>query len=151
MAAPKKSGAQKGHHPFNINGEGGRPSKYSSAEIDALADEFTAWFKEPSNVWFKDFCLERDINPDLMAEWAAENDRFSGAYKLAKHRQESKLINGGLLDSYNAGIVKFVLANAHGWSEKNEARVSGDAENQLAFILKMVDNTSRELVNETDG
>jgi len=151
MAAPKKCGGPKGHAPYPGCETGGRPLEYTQEKINAFADEFTEWQKDPSNIWFKDFCIERDINPDLLVEWSNKNDKFSGAYKLAKHRQESRLVNGGLLDSYNAGIVKFVLANAHGWSEKNEAKVSGDAENQLAFILKMVDNTSRELVNEKNG
>jgi hypothetical protein len=137
-----------GHEHYNTEGQGGRPRRYSVAEIDAFADELTAWMKIPTNVWFKDFCLDRDIDPDLMAEWSKESERFGGAYKLAKARQESRLVNGGLLETYNGSIVKFVLANVHGWTEKSEQKVSGDAINPLAFLIQKADGKSKDLVNE---
>jgi hypothetical protein len=140
--------APKGHAPFNTNGEGGRPRKYTNKQIDAFADELLEWLKNPENIWFKDFCLDKDINPDLMSLWADESDRFSGAYALAKARQESRLVNGGLKETYNGSIVKFVLANAHGWADKQESKVSGDAANPLAFLLQRVDGESKDLVNE---
>jgi hypothetical protein len=144
MPAPKK------HPAYNKNGEGGRPRKYSAAEIDTFADEFLKWLKTPTNLWFKDFCLEKDIDPDLMSEWAKENERFCGAYRLAKAKQESRLVNGGLMELYNGSIVKFVLANAHGWADKQEAKVSGDAASPLAFLLQRADGKSKDLVNEDD-
>jgi hypothetical protein len=143
---------QQGHEAYNTNGEGGRPRRYSKEDIDKLADEFNVWLKNSSNVWLKDFCLERDIDPDLMSEWAQENDRFNGVYKRSKHIQQSRLINGGLMNAYNGSIVKLVLANAHGWIDnKSEAKISGDAVNPLAFILQNVDGTTKELVNETES
>lgn len=142
MAAPK------GHKPYKGAETGGRPGRYSSQDIERFADELLLWLNNPLNVWFKDFCLEKDINPDLMAEWANDSEKFGGAYKLAKHRQESRLINGGLMNTYNGSIVKFVLGNAHGWVDKQETKISGDAVNPLAFILKNVDGTTKELVND---
>lgn len=138
--------APKGHKPYPGSETGGRPKKYSTNEIEAFADEFSVWLKVPTNVWFKDFCLERDINPDFMAEWAEENKKFRGIYKLAKHRQESRLVNGGLSSQYNSTIVKLVLSNAHAWSDKQQ--ISGDAVNPLAFLLQKVDGQSKELVND---
>lgn len=137
-----------GHEAYNKNGEGGRPRRFSVEQIENFADELVEWTKNPSNIWFKDFCLDKDIEPDLMSEWAKENERFSGAYKLAKARQESRLVNGGLLEAYNGGIVKFVLANAHGWADKQESKVSGDPVNPLAFLMQKIDGTSKDLVNE---
>ena len=137
------------NHPSYAGCEtGGRPRKYSIGEIEAFADEFIAWMKIPTNIWFKDFCLDRNIDPDLMAEWAIENDKFNGAYRLAKHRQESRLLNGGLMNQYNSSIVKFVLANAHGWTEKQEAKVSGNAADTLPTWLAGALNKSMDLVNE---
>ena len=137
-----------GHEAYNKNGEGGRPRRFSVEQIETFAGELVEWTKNPSNIWFKDFCLDKDIEPDLMSEWAKENERFSGAYKLAKARQESRLVNGGLLEAYNGGIVKFVLANAHGWADKQESKVSGDPVNPLAFLMQKIDGTSKDLVNE---
>lgn len=140
-----------GHPPYNTQGEGGRPRKYSIEQIDAFADELLVWMKTPTNVWFKDFCLDRDIDPDLMSEWSVESERFGGAYKLAKARQESRLINGGLMNIYNGAIVKFVLGNAHGWVDKQETKLSGDAVNPLACVLNIIDGSTKDLIHDSNA
>ena len=140
--------APQGHEPFKGCETGGRPIKYTPEKIEAYADELIEWMKIPTNIWFKDFCLEKDINPDLMSEWAANNDKFSGVYRLAKHRQESRLVNGGLMNIYNSSIVKFVLGNALGWVDKHEPKVSGDVVNPLTLLLRSINGTSKELVND---
>ncbi len=142
MPAPKK------HKPYPGCETGGRPRKYTTEQIEAFADELIAWMKIPTNVWFKDFCLDKDIDPDLMKTWSVESEMFSGAYRLAKMRQESRLVNGGLVEIYNGSIVKFVLSNAHGWADKHESKLSGDASNPLAFLLQKADGESKGLVNE---
>lgn len=143
--------APNGHVAYNENGEGGRPRRYLTKDIEIYADKFKDWLQEPSHVWFKDFALDNDIDPDLLSEWANENERFNGVYKAAKHRQESRLINGGLTNSYNSSIVKLVLGNAHGWSDRTETKLSGDSVNPLSFILQTVDGTTKELVNEENN
>jgi hypothetical protein len=140
--------APKGHEPYPGSETGGRPRKYTPDEINAFADELVEWLRIPTNIWFKDFCLDKNIDPDLMSEWADENEKFSGAYKLAKQRQESRLVNGGLLNAFNGSIVKLVLANAHGWVDRQETKISGSAANPLAFLLLKVDGTSKDLVND---
>ncbi len=140
MAAPK------GHLPYNIHGEGGRPRRYSSEDIEKLADDFIVWLKKPKNIWFKDFCLERDIDPDFMKEWAKENERFNGIYKLAKHWQESKLLNGSLTKTLNSSTAEFVLINHHGYTNKQQ--ITGDLSNPLTFLLEIADGRSKELVEE---
>lgn len=142
--------APAGHKPYNIHGEGGRPRRYSQQDIEQFADELTVWLKNPDNIWFKDFCLDRDIDPDFMSEWSSENERFNGAYRQAKHRQESRLVNGGLKNLYNGTIVKFVLANAHGWVDKQETKVSGDSANPLAGILTLIDGNTKDLINDKE-
>jgi hypothetical protein len=136
--------APKGHEPYPGSETGGRPRRYSIEDIECFADEFKHWLTDPSHIWFKDFCLDRDINPDLMAEWAEENEKFRGVYRLARHKQESRLVNGGLQSTYNSSIVKLVLANAHGWTEKQQ--LSGDVGNPLMFLFKKLDGESKELV-----
>jgi hypothetical protein len=138
----------KGHTPYPGCETGGRPRRYSQQDIENYADEFKKWLNDPNHVWFKDFCLDNDIDPDLMSEWAQENDKFNGVLKLAKHRQESRLINGGLLNVYNGSIVKLVLGNAHGWSEKQETKLSGDAVNPLSFVLETIDGGTKVLVDD---
>ncbi len=113
-----------GHEAYNKNGEGGRPRRYSTEDIECFADELLIWIKQDSSFWLKDFCLERDIDPDLMAEWAKENERFNGTYKLAKGFQESRIFKGALQNTFNSSISKFVLVNCHGWVDRQEAKVS---------------------------
>lgn len=136
------------HPPYPGCERGGRPRRYSKKDIEHYADEFKKWLNDSNHVWFKDFCLDNDIDPDLMSVWAEESEKFAGVYKLAKHRQESRLINGGLLSVYNSSIVKLVLANAHGWTDKQ--LISGDAANPLQFLLDKVDGSSKELIGESD-
>lgn len=141
--------APKGHEDYaSPEEQTGRPVIYTPEFIDKMAIEFSEWLKNPMNVWFKDFALDRDLNPDLLSIWAKENERFSGVYQLAKHRQESRLINGGLINLYNGSIVKLVLSNAHGWSDKQESKLSGDAVNPLALILSRHDGQSKDLIND---
>jgi hypothetical protein len=139
--------APQGHEPYPGCETGGRPTKFTKEEIERYADEFKKWLENPSHVWFKDFALDNDLDPDYLSVWAEENEKFFGVYKAAKHRQESRLINGGLLNAYNGSIVKLVLANAHGWkTEKQETKLSGDSINPLAFIIQDIDGGTKELI-----
>jgi len=141
MPAPKK------HKAYNIQDEGGRPSRYSKDDIEHFADELINWMKNDSRFWLKDFCLERDIDPDFMAEWARENERFNRAYKLAKGLQESRIFKGSMLETFSGSMSKFALMNCHGWADKTESKISGNAVNPLAFILQNVDGTTKELID----
>ncbi len=136
------------HPPYPGCETGGRPKKFDKESIEQKAIEFKKWLDDPNHIWFKDFALDNDLDPDLLSEWANENDKFSGVYRQAKHRQESRLINGGLQNAYNSSIVKLVLANAHGWIDnKSEAKLSGDVVNPLAFILKSIDGETKDLID----
>ena len=141
--------APKGHPNYDTEGLAGRPLEFTEEEINRYADEFMEWLKDDKNIFFKDFCLDRNINPDYMQVWSKSNDRFFGVYKLAKHRQESRLLNGVLTKGYNNGIATLVLTNHHGYvSTKTEQKISGDAGNPLAFIINNGDGKTKELVNE---
>lgn len=138
-----------GHPPYPGCETGGRPRKYSTDDIERFAKDLILWAKNESNFWLKDFCLEREIDPDFMAEWAKENEKFSGAYKLAKAYQESRIFKGAMLETYNTAMSKFALVNNHGWADKQETRLSGDAANPLSFLLQSADGLSKDLVNDS--
>ncbi len=138
--------APKGHKAYKGCETGGRPRKFSRKEIDRFAIELMEWMHGEDNFWLKDFCLKRDINPDYMAEWARENKKFRGAHEMAKHMQESKILNGAMLNMYSGTIAKFTLANCHGWVDKQETKISGDAANPLKFILDAVSGKTKDLV-----
>lgn len=142
--------APKGHEPYPGCETGGRPRRYSTDDIEKFAGELIIWMKNESHFWLKDFCLERDIDPDYMAEWAKESDKFNGAYKLAKGLQESRIFKGSMMDTFNSSMSKFALMNCHGWADKQESKISGDAVNPLSFILDSVNGNTKELVKDNE-
>ncbi len=137
--------APKGHLPYRGSETGGRPKKYTSDFIEKEADAFIEWMHRENSIWYKDFALERGYLPDLLSEWAKGNEKFSRVYSYAQAWQQSKLLKGGLLNQYNAGFTKFVMVNTCGWSDRQQ--VTGDAANPLAFLMKHIDGTSKELVD----
>ncbi len=131
-------GAPKGHPPYAGCETGGRPMKFTIQEIEAFADEFLIWLKNEENFWIKDFCLDKNINSDCMSEWCELSEKFRGAYLIGKQKQESKTYKGGLIGKFNSNIVKLALTNHHGWVEKHESKISGDAQNPLACIIEKI-------------
>ena len=141
--------APMGHPNYDTEHTGGRPKKYTTEYIEKLADELIVWIKtDNNNFWIKDFCLEKNIDPRLMTEWCKENEKFSEAHGIAKAFQESRIFKGSMLNTFNSSMSKFALINNHGWAEKTETKVSGDATNPLAFLMQKVDGESKDLVNE---
>lgn len=123
----------------------GRPKIYDDAFIEHEAEEFIEWMSDAENIWFEDFAIERGYSPKRFYEWAKTNPVFSEAFEVIQCMQKGKLVKGGLLEEFNAGFTKFVMANACGWYEKQQ--VAGDASNPLQFLLEKADGTSKELVN----
>lgn len=138
--------APKGHPPYPGCEKGGRPVKYTPEFIEKEADAFLEWMKLETSLWYEDFALERGYDPDQLSIWAKENEKFSGVYRRSKAWQKSLLIRGGLLSKFNSNIVKLVLANTVGWTDKQQ--LSGDSANPLQFLLEKVDGESKDLVNE---
>lgn len=151
MAGVKGSGCggPKGHPPYPGCETGGRPKTHTDEFIEKQADDLLAWFKNEENVFFDDFCLYQDLNPDLMSEWANSNQKFAGVYKTAKKWQESRLRNGVLKKGYNNGMATLVLTNHHNYvSTKTETKLSGDAKNPVSLLYQEAIDTSKDLVND---
>lgn len=135
------------HPAYNSEGEGGRPVKYDAKFIEAEADAFEKWMSSPDSIYFKRFAINRGYHPNRLAEFAEQNERFSGVYAQAKAWQEVRLAEGGLRNEFNSGFTKFVMGNVCGWVDKQETKVSGDSVNPLAFLLQKADGESKDLVN----
>lgn len=136
--APKGNQRAKGHG-F------GRPKIYDDAFIEAEAEAFLAWIRNPENIWMEDFAVERGYSPQRLYEFAKTNPVFSEVLEYVKHWQKGKLIKGGLLDTFNAGFTKFVMGNTCGWYDKQQ--ISGDASNPLSVAMNKADGSSKDLVN----
>ena len=137
--------APRGHKPYNLKGEGGRPvTKWTPEKLDELADRFEQWMLRPDSIWYESFCLENDFLPEQLTRFADKSERFGQVYKKSQVWQKTKLVKGGLLNEYNAGFTKFVMSNTCGWSDKSQ--VAGDPASPLiGMILGKIDGNSKEI------
>lgn len=142
--------APKGHPPYNANGEGGREKVYDKKFIESLADELLDWLKQGRFCWFERFALHKGLNPDLMSQFANENERFAGAYAQAKAHQRILLIEGGLMKKFNYNMAQLLLGHHYGMFERKETHLKGDAGNPLSFILNVIDGQTKGLVTNED-
>jgi len=140
--------APKGHAPYNVNGEGGRPPVYTKEIIEKYADEFEIWLDDPENFWFKDFAILKKFNPDLFGVWEKDNLRFAGVLRQARLKQESKLFKCSLTNSYNASMVKFALNVHHNWIEKKQVVHSNDPNTPVPDWIMNTEGKSKDLVND---
>lgn len=154
MVAVKGRSGPPGHAPYpgcEKGGEtGGRPRTHTDEFIDKQADALKEWMRVEENIWLNDFCLEQGLNPDLMSEWASRHARFAGAFLIAKRFQESKINKGALRNTYNSTMAKMNLTNHHGWSDKTETKVSGDAEHPFACLFKVASQTKQDMVESDE-
>jgi len=141
-----KSGAPKGNQ--NAVGNSGRPPDiYTQEWIENEAKALIEWFEVPRNIWLKGFALQRGYDPVRFDEFADKSIVFAEALTKAKKIQEFKLVDKALFNETNSNITKFVLANNHGWTEKQQ--ISGDASSPVGFLMTKVDGDSKDLVHIT--
>lgn len=138
MAAPKGN-------KFAEGNSGPPPSKYTREFIEKEAVAFIEWSRNPDNLYFKRFALERDYPPEVLSQFAEKNEVFAQAYRLSKAWQECKIVEGALLNKLNSNFAKFAMTNIAGWTDKQQ--ISGNAANPLAFLLQKADGQSKELTN----
>jgi len=130
----KKSGAPKGHRPYNENGEGGRPKKWTDEAIEKEAEAFDKWISKPTSIWFEKFAFERGYPAQNLSEWAQKNKRFSEAYKRAKLWQKIKLIEGGLFSKFNSKITTLLLSHEFQINEQSNVHQTGDSTVQIVHF-----------------
>jgi len=128
-----------------LGNQGGAPPTYTEEWLREEARLFYSWMKEEDSLYFKSFAIYRGYSPQRLSEFAEKSPEFSEALEFAKAWQEQKLVNLGLWNKLNSSMTKFVLSNCHSWKE--QAQVSGDAANPLAFLLRRIDGNSKDLIN----
>ncbi len=136
--------APKGHPPYAGCETGGSPKIHTKEFIENEADEFEKWMLKKDSIWFKDFCFDRRLDPDLMSKWAKENEKFAGTYKRALLRQESLLVRGGLSKKFQYNMCALLMGHLFGIVAKQETKITGDP---LGNVLDSVDGNSRDLVS----
>ena len=144
MAPPK------GHPPYNVNGEGGRPFAWSDEFIEKEAEDFEEWMKVSGNIFLERFTFEKKYPTRRFLEWIEQNrsDRLSHAYTIFKDKQRLALFESGLTGKFKFPMCQMILGNSHGIYLKTEQQVTGSATNPLHFILQNDDGNSKDLVSE---
>lgn len=136
--------APKGHPAYNVNGEGGRPAIYDDSTLDNLAFELDEWIKDESEIWLKDFFLQRFIEPNYCDQFCNRHERFRLSHSRAKQIQEARLFKGALKNKFSTKMAEFGLMHNHGWATKTESKISGDPTSPLLCIL----NQTKELIDD---
>lgn len=111
--------------------------KYDVKYADSLLEYFMKSEKCPT---IEEWAVENKLAIRTVYHWATNENkypRFASAYAQAKAIQKNKLVQNGLLEIYNASLVKFLLVNNHGMAEKVEQEVKADA--KLEVNINVVD------------
>ena len=98
--------------------------RWTTNEIKALADELLEWMeKEPKNLWFNDFFIEKRISRSRAIEFT-KDEYFAYIYDLCKGIQESRMFKAGTSKTVNPAMFIIGLKNNHGWTDKLDAQIS---------------------------
>lgn len=91
-------GALKGHPPYNVNGEGGRPPKY---DISQEAKDLLEWsLKEDSDSLYA-FCRNKPYRTWQLWDFSQRSDEFDEVLKKVKENiafNRERLCNKGLMN-----------------------------------------------------
>lgn len=142
--------APKGHAPYNVNGEGGRPLRYTQEYVDELADDLIMWLNDHNeNLFIEDWCLENDIPEETISTDLINFERFSQAYNKLKTKQKVAIFKGGLKRKFAHPMCALLLSHSHNIHLKTEQKLTGSATDPLAFCIENIDGNTKDLVNDT--
>ena len=139
-----------GHAPYPGCETGGRPTKYTKEFVDNEAELLEEWMKQPGNIVLNKFATERGYLRQRLTEFCEISEKFSDTFKKAKEWQENLLIENAVTKVFSDGFTKFILINNHGYADKSETKVSGDAANPFTFLLQKTSDKSSDLVKDEE-
>jgi hypothetical protein len=138
--------APKGHLPYNVNGEGGRPKIYTEEFINKEAIELEKWMQLTENNFIEFFCFERGYHDDKIADFNRDNERFRRVYQIFKMKQRGMIFEGGLKRKYAHPMCALVLSNNHNIHAKTETTVTNTNQDSLSSILDDIDGNTKDLI-----
>lgn len=121
---------------FSENNGIGKATRFRRGNAAALkyraeyADEMLEYFASAEVVFptFEEFASRLGVISDTLRNWRDAHPRFRDAYARCAELQKHRLIVGGLTESFNPHIVKFLAINNHGMKEKTEQDVHADGD-----------------------
>ena len=112
--------------------------KYKPEYADSLLLYFLTCEKLPT---IEEWAVQNNLAIRTVYDWTTNEEkypRFAATYTQAKAIQKTKLMQNGLAEIYNATLVKFLLINNHGMSEKIEQKVEGETSAAITVNIREV-------------
>lgn len=143
---PSARPKQKVPMPEGVKFEKGNQAAFKYKE--EYADLMEQYANDESVIYpsVEDFASKHHIPERTLYRWIAESKedeerypRLADTYAHLQYRQKQVLIERGLVEKYNASIVKFLLANNHGMSEKTAAEVNAKTDNKFEVNIKVIE------------
>jgi hypothetical protein len=115
--------------------------KYKAEYIDMLRAYTKCGYEVIPTL--EEFCEIHNIPERTFARWVTEKkekyERLATEYAHMLAKQKKLLIEKGLTNVFNPQIVKFLLSNNHGMSEKTAANIDAKTDNKFEVNIKVVD------------
>lgn len=125
------------------------------ADVGGRPTKFTEEIKERTVQYLKD-CLDNkkipsvarlavilNVSKNSLYTWGEQDPGFLNTLDQLKQIQESMLVENGLEGTYNATIVKLMLAN-YGYKEKSEQDITSGGKELAAPIVRIIDERQAE-------
>ena len=112
--------------------------KYKPEYADSLLAYFLSCDHCPT---LEEWAVNNNLKIRTVYDWTEDEEkypRFATTYAQAKAIQKNNLVQNGLTERYNASIVKFLLINTHGMSEKIEQKVDGKTDASITVNIREV-------------
>ena len=111
----------------------GRPKKFTETKIKSLAKEMLKFYKNNEEALFlTDFCVEYELYPQRISDFANANEEFSESLKIVKAKLENRLAYRGL-SARNAAMTIMCLKANHNWSDIQKVETSGSQNINISY------------------
>lgn len=145
-ATDKPRPKQKAPMPEGVKFEKGNLAAFKyKVEIAELMDQYTEGGYDILPT-VEEFCEFSKVPPRTMARWIAEakdNEekypRLASSHARLLNKQKLLLVKMGLQDQFNVQLVKFLLTNNHGMSEKTASEINAKTDNKFEVNIKVID------------
>jgi hypothetical protein len=128
---------------------GGRPFEPGNTASCKYKEEYVALLKAYRINGYdviptlEEFCEIHNIPERTFNRWVTEKaekyPRLATEYAHMLAKQKTLLVKLGLTNVFNPQIVKFLLANNHGMSEKTATNIDAKTDNKFEVNIKVVD------------
>lgn len=119
-------------------GSNGRPKVYTTEIIEAMADRLVDWAQNHDALYLESFCKSERTYPQRLTEFAASNERFAEALKIAKCANAANIGESVAAGEIPPAVGIFGLKQ-HGHTEKHELSGPGGGPIETMMRIEFVD------------